>query len=400
MNIAEKLKEIGERWGILEYVLTVSHDQASNMEAAVRILTEQYNWQSLPCSAHKLQLCVLAGLNISAIDRLTAAVKKIVAHFRHSVVATVALKEKQEQMNISAKKLINSCATRWNSTYEMLERILKLRWPIIAVLSDESVTKRSDRYLDLKTEQWKLVEDLVPVLEPFSVATTFFSYEENVSISSVFAIVYGLLDHLEPKEESTYESKVIRDFKETVTAQIIERFELRSLHSAHPMLMGSLLDPRFKNITLSKFKEESETKKLKESLLELMDMYTSGDNTGSPSPAAPKKQKLTALDKLLGPEELMIKPPTFENELEKYLAESPISRKQNPLTWWRENTSRFKSLSCVAQRLLCMPATSTSSERIFSKAGLTVTKLRSCLKPKHVDALLFLNKNLSNLSMY
>ena len=71
----------------------------------------------------------------------------------------------------------------------MLERVLKLRCPITAVLSDETVTKRSDRYLDLKTEPWKLTEDIVAVLEPFSIATTFFSYEENVSISSVFAIL-------------------------------------------------------------------------------------------------------------------------------------------------------------------------------------------------------------------
>jgi len=105
------------------------------------------------------------------------------------VVATVALKEKQDQMNINVKKLINSCATRWNSTYEMHKRILKLCWPIVAVLSDESVTKQSDCYLDFQTEQWKLIEDFVPVLD---VATTFFSYEENVSISSVFAILlYG-----------------------------------------------------------------------------------------------------------------------------------------------------------------------------------------------------------------
>ena len=346
VNIAEKLKEIAERWGVLRYVLTISHDQASNMEAAVRILTDEYNWQSLPCSAHRLQLCVLAGLSISAIDRLIAAAKKIVGHFSHSVVATVALKEKQNQMNnIDAKKLINSCATRWNSTYEMLERLLKLRWPIVAVLSDESVTKRSDRFLDLKTEQWKLVEDLVPILEQFSVATTFFSEEENVSISSVFAIVHGLLDYLElPREESSPDSKVIRDFKTTVSTQLIERFELTSLHAAHPMLMGSLLDPRFKHITLSKYKEESEARKLKLSLKELMEMYASEDGDGS-SPVKPKKQKLTALDKLLGPENLTLEPRSFDNEIEKYLAEVSISRKENPLTWWRENSSRYKSLS-------------------------------------------------------
>ena len=110
------------------------------------------------------------------------------------------------------------------------------------MLSDETITKRSDRYLDIKTEQWKLVEDLAAVLEPYTIATTFFSYEENVSISSVFAILYGLLDHLEPKEDSTLDSKVIKEFKDTVASQIVERFELQSFHTAHPLLIGSLLE--------------------------------------------------------------------------------------------------------------------------------------------------------------
>ena len=108
----------------------------------MEILTEECNWQSLPCSAHQLQLCILAGLKSNAIDRLTMAVKMNVSHFSHSVVATEALKIKQQQMNITGKKLINSCPTRCNSTYEMLDRILKLWWPITAVLSDETVKKK------------------------------------------------------------------------------------------------------------------------------------------------------------------------------------------------------------------------------------------------------------------
>ena len=69
--------------------------------------------------------------------------QKNVSHFSHNVVATEALKNTQQQMNITGKELINSCSTRWNSTYEMLDRILKLWWPITAVLSDETV-KKSD----------------------------------------------------------------------------------------------------------------------------------------------------------------------------------------------------------------------------------------------------------------
>ena len=41
VNIAQKLNEVGERWRIISKVIIVSHDQASNMEAAMEILTEE-----------------------------------------------------------------------------------------------------------------------------------------------------------------------------------------------------------------------------------------------------------------------------------------------------------------------------------------------------------------------
>ena len=114
----------------------------------------------------------------------------------------------------------------------MLDHILKLRWPITAVLSDETITKRSDRYLELKTEQWKLTEDIVDVLEPFAIATTFFSYEENVSISSDFTILHGLLDKLGPNKDTASDSKIIKEFKENCGHQRYHGgFELQSVHS-------------------------------------------------------------------------------------------------------------------------------------------------------------------------
>ena len=75
----------------------------------------------------------------------------------------------------------------------MLDRLIKLRWPVTAVLSDDSVTKRSDHYLDLKTEQWNIASELVKVLEPFDIATTFFSYEESEE-SPLLSCVLPILD--------------------------------------------------------------------------------------------------------------------------------------------------------------------------------------------------------------
>ena len=75
VDIAEKLKEVGERWGITYKVKIVSHDHRSNVKAAMGILTEDGNWQSLPCCAHPPLLCLSAGLTVDTIDKCTVEVK-------------------------------------------------------------------------------------------------------------------------------------------------------------------------------------------------------------------------------------------------------------------------------------------------------------------------------------
>jgi len=122
------------------------------------------------------------------IARAVGAARKLVGHFKHSALATAELKKRQEQMGVKQKKLVQDCPTRWNSVFYMIQRLLEMRWPITAVLSDEEVTQRSDRYLDLRSEQWELLGYLVKHLEPCEIATVFLSYETNVSVSCVYPL--------------------------------------------------------------------------------------------------------------------------------------------------------------------------------------------------------------------
>ena len=176
VNIVEKVKQVMEVCNLeINRLLAVVHDQCSNMQLAGEMLCEESgNCQSLSCSAHRLQLCVEEGLAISTISQAIGAAKKLVAHFRHSALATSELRKCQETMSITPKKLQKHCSTYWNSTLYMIQSLLHNR----------CVTRRQYRYLELSSRHWLILEDIAKILEHLEVATVFLSAENNVSISA------------------------------------------------------------------------------------------------------------------------------------------------------------------------------------------------------------------------
>ena len=57
-------------------------------------------------------------------------------------------------MGVTPKKLQQQCNTCWNSTLYMIQSLLHNRWPLAAVLADETVTKQQYRYLELSAGNW------------------------------------------------------------------------------------------------------------------------------------------------------------------------------------------------------------------------------------------------------
>ena len=139
LNIVEKLHEgIREYEFSMECVKGIVHDQASNMELTGQILEEDCGTESLSCAAHCLQLCINEGLELKRIAKTIAAAKKLVGHFKHSPLATFELHKRQEAMSVKPQRLQQDCPTRWNSTFYMAQCLLNNRWPVTAVLGDES----------------------------------------------------------------------------------------------------------------------------------------------------------------------------------------------------------------------------------------------------------------------
>lgn len=107
----------------------------------------------------------------------------------------------------------------------------------------DEVTNRSDRALDLKSEQWTLAEELVMVLQTFEVATTFLSYEANASPSCLLPVIRGLLESLQKPAEDI---PSVRQFKQKVAAEIKQRRELDSFDTSSALVLTPVVNGRFK----------------------------------------------------------------------------------------------------------------------------------------------------------
>ena len=59
----------------------------------------------------------------------------------------------------------------------------------------------------------------------------------------------------------------------------------------------------------------------------------------------------------------------------------------DPLDFWTKNQLQFPILALVARRVLAVPATSASTERLYSASGRVCTFDRASLKPANVDIL-------------
>uniref|UniRef100_G3PNR8 Uncharacterized protein n=1 Tax=Gasterosteus aculeatus TaxID=69293 RepID=G3PNR8_GASAC len=178
-NIAEWLEQVVARFEIPpRKIIAIVHDNGANIVAAANILEEKHG-----CTGHTLQLVINAALKYPGIEKAVGAARRLVEHFKKSELASSKLREKQQQMNTPEHSLVQDVSTRWNSTCYMIR--LEQRWPVTATLSDSSVTQRSKRYLDLKSDQWSLLEELSTVLRPFECATVFMSGQKYATISAI-----------------------------------------------------------------------------------------------------------------------------------------------------------------------------------------------------------------------
>ena len=70
----------------------------------------------------------------------------------------------------------------------------------------------------------------------------------------------------------------------------------------------------------------------------------------------------------------------------------PLPKTSNPLKEWRCGVQMFPWLSLLARRVLAIPDTSASPERLFCTSGITMTKKRCSLSCDNLEECVYLHE--------
>lgn len=398
----------------------ITHDEAANQVAAARMLTEKFGWPSNVCMAHMMQTAIRHALDsCHVIRRLLACARKLVGHFKHSSLATEALDKKQVQLQSGCDErkppvhVVQDVSTRWNSTYYMVRRLLLLRIPLTAVLCDPQLTRKADdRLLMLSDNQWNLAEELKNILAEYEMATTIVSGQRYVTLSLLLPVI-SHLNEVTSSAATTSTVAAARRFAAKLSAELMSKFPIQNLDLKSVQVLSAVVDPRFHDL---KFLEGKQCDRIRQVLKDMLnDQRKKEDDegekkaeSGSVVEAAtpPKLKKESSLSRLLMQKSsaVTVSQPSkaaadqefqgkLDREVQLYFAEDSIGLDEDPLLWWKKNSPRFPNIAKVARRYLAINATSVPSERVFSAAGLLVSKLRNSLSPSRIDAAIFLGKN-------
>lgn len=383
-NIRNELLNILRNWELSEKIHAVVTDNARNITGAIKLT----GWPHLPCLAHTLNLVVQDALKL--IHPIQCKAKKIVEHFHRSTTAATKLTDMQSQMNRNVLKLINDVVTRWNSTYNMFQRLCEVQVPLEATLgvlhNPVEILNESD---------WITLKSCCALLKPFEQVTKELSAEKNVCVSKIIPLIEGLKLFISGIEPSGDDALALKNSLLTGLQNRFSRLEYNSL-----LAKATFLDPRFKQkgfsdsnaITKVRDGLQSEMSALFEkSRLEEMETKSQEQDINTTTDDIEVDSIWQSFDAKISKTTSTVAASIIE--CRQYSEEANINRKGDPLKWWKTREPVYPYLSRLARKYLCAVATSVPSERVFSKAGLIISDRRSRLKPKNAEKIIFLNAN-------
>jgi hypothetical protein len=398
--ISKKLENCLEELGLQKTsIMGVVTDNGANVVKAVHETFSEA--KHLPCFAHTLNLVAENSFKgAPEIANLTSRVKTIVTWFKQSVSATDLLRQLQLRDGTSESnflKLKQQVPTRWNSTFYMVERFLKLHKYVGEILLNDPKAP-----VMLNGAETVILKELKLLLKPLEVCTKEVCAEKHVTVSKIIPLVHCMKKAIEkiiPQEAN------VAKFKESLLAQIARRFGLTE--KVDKLAIATLLDPRFKKIHFEDYLAvghavNSIKKMVKERAIGISEFQEQVNITDK---QLETENEEDCTENIWGYHNSLVHDfSTQTNKTEKddidmiisseithYFNSSIHPLNQNPFEAWKILKISYPHLHSVATEYLQLVATSVPAERLFSKTGDILNEKRSRLKPDTLNKMTFLN---------
>ena len=352
---------------------------------------------------------------------------------------------------------VQDVQTRWNSSYYAWDRLFYLKDAIIQLQADLYTSAiREDKKdgnklkkIMLSEEEWDLLDGLVDVLTPFEEETRYFSGNTYVTLSKMMSTIKVLIFNLATHSEDLPSNDVDYQNEDTIfeeaadveidNEEIISNITKKKISIKDPLntegvlhkvknniynallyywdtpsdtgLMAALLDPRYKELDFLELEDQRDKiiQKLRNEFNEL-ESNNSNKSTPAVEPSSPTIPFPDAESSLRSQKKYRQHrqsknhkktcTPIIIDEVNNYLSMPTALETEDPLDWWRVRAELFPNLSQIARKYLGIPATSVSSERLFSHAGSLISAKRNRIGTGLVGQMLFLKRNIRAMEVF
>ncbi|KAL5706065.1 hypothetical protein ACHQM5_024276 [Ranunculus cassubicifolius] len=404
--ICEKIHSLLADWGIEKKLFSITLDNATSNLTFVNLLRSQLNLQEallcdgdyfhIRCCCHIINLVVHEGL--TAIDNSVLKIRESIKYCRGSQGRKKAFYDSVRHVSLPCSKgLRQDVATRWDSTFYMLESAVFYKRAFMHLSLTDS------NYKDCPTrEEWVKVEKICEYLGLFANVTKLFSGTLYPTSNLFFREMFLIQDAIKKAIASDDE------FMNMMGEKMKEKFgDYWTKHNII-LAMAVVMDPRYKmNFVEYAFNaiygNNSETKKVRTNLDNLLDLYVKTYSAATTSATQQQDGAQTQLHNTRHGNDLLKDFESFESEeyltapqksqLELYLLEPKrkITEPLDVLDYWKSNQFRYPELARMARDILSIPISTVASESAFSVGGRVIDQFRSALLPENVESLVCSN---------
>ena len=234
-------------------------DNASNMIAGLA-----GNGRS-PCICHTLELSVKKGCAVPEIDKIIKMANKVVAHFSRSTISSSQLAAIQLAAKLKRQKLMKMVLTRWRSHRDMSLSVVRNKPSLETffseneVIVDDSSVSSGKKKLVFESREFRILDQFSAMLETMAMASQVLEGDKYPTIGAALTSLSMCIASLRPEREVVLMSgssvgdavlePCVRQARAAILKDMIQRW-IKDIDDnvKRTLLIGAMLDPRFKNV--------------------------------------------------------------------------------------------------------------------------------------------------------